>query len=60
MIERRTAGAITAKRRGVRGEINLSSKKKDESDTRDDIDPNQTNPNQVIDKYPVELLEEMQ
>ena len=46
---------MAAKRRRARGRISLSSEKKDESDTGDDINPDQADPDQADDKYPVEL-----
>ena len=39
IIERRKAEAIPVKRRRARGRISLSSEEEDESDKRDDIDP---------------------
>ena len=50
MMERRKAEPMAAKRRRARGEISLSGEKKDESDTRDDTDPDQAN-----DKYLLQL-----
>ena len=55
MMERWKAEIMTAKKRKAGGEISLSSKEEDESDIRDDTDPNQANPNQTDDKYPLEL-----
>lgn len=46
MIERRKAKAMTANQHRTKGEISLSSKKEDESDTGDNMDPDQAN-----DKY---------
>ena len=55
MIERRKAEAMAAKRRRARGGISLSSEEEDESDTGDDMDPDQANLDQANDKYLVEL-----
>ena len=55
MKEKRKAKAIAAKWHRARGKISLSSEKEDESDTRDDIDPNQADLDQANDKYLVEL-----
>ena len=44
MIERRKAKAIAAKRHRARREISLSSKEKDKSNTGDDTDLDQVNP----------------
>ena len=55
MMERRKAEAMVAKWRRARRRISLYNKKEDESDTRDNTDPNQANPDQTNDKYPVEL-----
>lgn len=50
IVERRKAKAITSKQYRARGGISLSSEKKDESDTRNNIDLDQVN-----DKYPLQL-----
>ena len=55
MIERQKAEVMTAKWYRTRGGISLSSEEKDESDTEDNTDPNQTDPDQVNDKYLVKL-----
>ena len=44
MIEWRKAEAMAAKRRRARGGISSFSEKKDESDTKDDTDPDKANP----------------
>ena len=54
-MERRKVEAMAAKQRKARGEISLSSKEKDESDTKDNTDLNQVDLNQVNDKYLMEL-----
>ena len=55
MMERRKAEVMARKRRRTRGGISLSSEKEDESDIRDDTDPDQANPDQTNDKYPIEF-----
>ena len=55
MMKRRKAEAMVAKRRRTRGRISLSSEEEDKSNTRDNTDLDQANPNQTIDKYPVDL-----
>ena len=50
MIKRRKAETMAAKQRRARGGICLSNEEKDESDIRDDRDPDQAN-----DKYPLQL-----
>ena len=55
MMERQKTEAMAAKRHRAKGRISLSSEKEDESDTRDDMDPNQANSDQTNNKYPVEL-----
>ena len=52
MIEMRKVKAISTKWNRAIGEISLSSEKEDESDTKDNIDPDQAN-----DKYLVKLWE---
>ena len=54
MMERRKAEAMAAKRRRARGGISLSSEEEDESDTGNDTDPDQ-----AVDKYPLQLREGM-
>ena len=41
IMERQKAEAMVAKRRRARGGISLSSEEEDESDTRDNMDPDQ-------------------
>ena len=48
--ERRKAEAIAEKRRRARGGMSLSSEKEDESNTKNDTDPDQAE-----DKYPLQL-----
>lgn len=50
MVQRRKIEAMAAKQCRARGGISLSSKKEDESDIGNDIDPDQAN-----DKYPLQL-----
>ena len=54
MIERRKVEAIVAKWRRAGGRIGLSNEEEDQSDTKDDMDPDQAN-----DKYPVQLWGKM-
>ena len=44
MIEKQKAEAMAAKWRRVRGRTSLSSEEEDESDTGDNTDPDQANP----------------
>ena len=50
MIEKGKTKAMTAKWRRARGGISLSNKEEDKSDTKDNIDLDQSN-----DKYPLQL-----
>ena len=44
MIEKQKVEAMATKSRRARGGISLSSEKEDRSDTRDDTNPDQANP----------------
>ena len=55
MIERRKAEVMAIKQHRVRRGIDLSSEEEDESNNRDNTDPNQANPDQANDKYPVQF-----
>ena len=49
-MEKQKVESMATKQCRARGRISLSREKKDESDTRDDTDPDQAN-----DKYPLQL-----
>ena len=55
MMERQKAEVMVAKRHRSRGGISLSSEEEDESDTKNDTDPDQANLDQANDKCPMEL-----
>ena len=46
---------MAAKRYKAGGRISLSSEEDDESDTGNDTDPDQMDPDRANDKYPLEL-----